>query len=279
MNDAKQEMVSNTEQLHRGGDTSPIRIPRTEVPNLWERNWTTGDTSSPRIFGTKYTENNVFRKIWPKYPESSPGNLERDLAREPNLLQERRGLDGNRYSDDTRQTKRPRRRSRPYQEWHYSPSTLAREIQDDDSTSQRNWEGVSETESESSTGTPNTSDREFLVESDDELDENASILGCSGCGENKFCACTTTESTDGESSGRSHEIRRGNPRRNYIRRHVIYTSSEDEPDTSSGSRIPTQYPLSLPNSNNISEHEEDIHNERRWGKVPSSGGWGSEKEN
>ncbi len=263
MDEHEQALVFNIKQLEarRVRFTDALEIMELAIPRC--REWRTRYASSSRIFGNPEENYIAIAENTAKSPKNTLGSCERDSCTKLNVLQQGIPNFQSRDSNETGKEKRPRRSRRQNQLWRYSPNPVDGKLEDDDSASSGYLDSTSETESEHSDEQPHTSDREFLVESDSGLDENASFLGCVGCGEDELCACSATESSSSKSSGRPTKIRRGNPYGDNIRRHIHMSSSEGESDPHHRSGSTPEYSLPVYDSNDTLQYQEDIHNEHR----------------
>lgn len=204
-------------------------------------------------------------------PLGSLGGLQRESGAESGVLQERWLFSRVRDLNGTRGTVGPELRPRCYPPRRYSPSPVGRAFSDDDEEPSGAELGLSEIESESEDCSEHTSDREFLMESDDLYSgEVNDTMGEPGNREDVFCSGSATEGSGSESSGRSVNVRSISSRRHHIRRRLNPASSEDGSDTLGGSGSAKVNPLSVPHGLYSEKHAEDMDYERVRGCLHAS---------
>lgn len=257
----------NTNSTQHSPITSSYNDSSPELANLLldirRGDWGTRHTPPTGILRNHYQEKSKYSKRDPYYNENPFGIIQRNSTTEPNLLQERREMVRRRNPNEPRSPIRLRGRDNCHQVRRYSPSPVGKLFSDDDTSPSRDSTGLLKTESQSSDESPNSSDRQFLMECSDICpSDNNSSLGTSGDWEDKLGNCPTTQSSTSESHGRSPPILTGYLHGNNIRRRLNNTPPPNESDTLGGPRSNPLNTLPIPYGNNSQEHTQDLYNQR-----------------
>lgn len=204
---------------------------------------------------------------------STSGGSEGDSTAEYSLLQQ--GSEDYTYSgssggDDTGEEIRPRSSRRRFEVRRFDPTIVGATYEDNDSVSSGFDDSCSEACSirtdECSTSGDDQSGGEGEDNGGSKQQSILYYLGRTGDGKNNSSDKHVSEVSNGESHGRSIIVRKRKARSNSIRRHDVYSLSEDGTDTSVGPGFREEHPLSIQGCSNPRENHKVVYNKRsKWG--------------